>query len=552
MNYLLVFFISFLLVELITPYVIKQLIRIGVVDHPESRRVHREVTPRMGGVIIYSVVIILLQTFYQDLNSIRLFFMGSVVIFICGILDDLYDINWQIKLVFQCIASALLLTRFANYFNTISFFGIILPTPIDYIVTFLFFLGTINSINLMDGLDGLVSGFSIIALILLGFLGLYKTDYLITILTLALLGSLLAFVKYNSFPAKLFMGDTGSLVLGYFLVFIVVEVLRKFNNSNLDLAFPVLFLGLPILDTLKVMWLRVFDGKSPFLPDKSHLHHIILKNKVRHKTTVFLIHIFSLTFMVNAIVFLKYHNPFSIVAFICLAVLLFFAEKVVSFSNRILLGFKVIVGTVFKLPPLFKLVYIRFLLIVSIICFYTLLLFNFKTIVIDSSKTIFFLLGGGLILLTVATINHLRGNPHSVIYFFLNCIFAFSLNSFFNTIPLDVFNSNYIILHIGQFAFYYLVTVVIMFLMARYSLITEKIVFINGVDLLLIVATIIVLLVPIITQLNMPFLSLAVITCLVLLIWFKIIHYFYLKTSSILFYSIFIFNFIVLLNALVR
>lgn len=547
MNNLLVFFLSFIITEVSTPYLIKIFKSKGIVDKPSSRKVHSELIPRMGGIIIYSVVIIIFQAFYQDINSVKLFLTGSVIIFLCGIIDDFHELNWKVKFGLQSAAVIFLMLRFIPKFDGVLFFGYIIPDPLGYILLFFFMVGTINSINLMDGLDGLASGFSILTILFIGFLGYYKDYEIVVIISTALLGTLLSFLKYNSYPAKIFLGDSGSLVLGYFLVFLSIEILRPFGTKTLDLTFPVLLLGVPIIDTLKVMYLRMREGRLPFTPDKKHLHHVIFGNNIRHKTTVFIIHTLSIGFMLNALFYLRYHNELTYLIFFLMGLFLISIKKLISLSNIVVKIIKDVSGSLFKLPSLAKDIYTKLFIPLSIISFVLLILLQFRYVSVGASKLHLAMLATGITLFTTAVYSFKKTNLISPIYVFFNILFYLTFNYFLKE------ESRFILADImlfpnlvNHFLFYFLAFVVLVFLMIRYSLLPKEEIFLSGMDLTLLSIAMLFFIVQPLSQWDLTALNYSLIVSLVVYIWFKIVQYYFKRTSMFLYFGLFLVNFIIL------
>lgn len=552
MDIFFLFFISYLMTEISTPYIIDLFIRKGIVDKPEARKIHNSEIPRMGGVVIYSVFIILFQAFYQDINSVKLFFTGSIVIFICGIIDDLYDLDWRVKFAIQSIGGIILLMRFTPVFNGIIIFGIEIPAPFNYALLFFFIIGTMNSINLMDGLDGLTSGFSILAIFFIGFLALYKGYALLIIITSILLGSLLSFLKFNSYPAKIFLGDSGSLVLGYFLVFLSIEILRPFGTKPLDLTFPVLLLGVPIIDTLKVMYLRMREGRLPFTPDKKHLHHVIFGIQVRHKTTVFIIHLLSILFMINALLYLRFHSVISIIVFALLGSLLLFAKYFTTLTNKSIIIFKRLTLHAFELPIYAVNFFRKVVVKVSFVVVFFVLLFEYKYFPDSSAKVVFIMMAGGAILFIVAIQQYLKNNNLITIYVFFNLLFFFSVNLFLQDSYVQVITS---VLSINRklinFPFYLITLVVIIFLIGRYSLLPSKNIFFNGMDLSIISFSLMFFILQPFSQWDTTSVNHSLITSLVVYIWFKVFNCFYTRAAIIIYFGFFILNFSTLVFSLI-
>ena len=162
MKYPLIFFAGLVITIFLTPYLITFLQRFEIVDKPDRRRINTTTIPRMGGVIIFVVVMLLIFSFFPDLNSIRLLIVSALLISVCGTLDDILTTKWHVKFLFIFIAALFLITYFSPSFSSLKLFGITFPTPLDYIVLCVFMVGVINSVNLLDGLDGLASGFSLL------------------------------------------------------------------------------------------------------------------------------------------------------------------------------------------------------------------------------------------------------------------------------------------------------------------------------------------------------------------------------------------------------
>ncbi len=280
MKYPLIFFAGLVITIFLTPYLITFLQRFEIVDKPDQRRINKTTIPRMGGIVIFIVVMLLIFSFFPDLNSIRLLIVSALLISVCGTLDDILTTKWHVKFLFIFIASMFLITYFSPSFSTLKLLGVTLPSPLDYIVLCVFMVGVINSVNLLDGLDGLASGFSLLVFSMFFVLANILQDELLMVSMAALAGTLLGFLNYNAHPAKIFLGDTGSLLLGFFLLFSSVSISNKLSLDELDLTFAIIVLGVPIIDTLKVMLTRILKKKNPFHPDKTHIHHVIFDNKI--------------------------------------------------------------------------------------------------------------------------------------------------------------------------------------------------------------------------------------------------------------------------------
>lgn len=287
-------FIALILSLLLVPGVAKLAIHIGAVDKPNARKVHTKIMPRMGGLAIYVsffVVLFLSQSMTQQLFGL---FLGGTVLVIVGIIDDMKDIPAKVKLCGQIVAACIVVAFgvrvdfMTNFFHGDTFFLSVFSIP----VTIIWIVSIINAINLIDGLDGLAAGISIIAAITMAIVGYASGQAAMASMAMILIGATLGFLRYNFHPAKIFMGDTGSMFLGYNLaVFAVLGVAKSF--TLLSLVTPILVLAIPILDTLFAIIRRKMNHKPIFKPDKHHLHHCLLNYGFSHRDTVLIIYAVS-------------------------------------------------------------------------------------------------------------------------------------------------------------------------------------------------------------------------------------------------------------------
>jgi len=332
MQYLIIFFATLVVTIFVTPYFIGLFTRIKIVDIPDGiRKLHTAPVPRMGGLLIFSVFLTSVFIFYGDINSIKYYLFGAIIIFTLGAYDDLLGTGWLLKFIYQTVAASLLLLFLIPKISAVTFFTFELTIIPGIILLGFFIVGTINAFNLLDGLDGLVSGISLLVFILLFFISLNLLDVFSLVILSTIIGCLTGFLKYNSYPARIFLGDSGSFLLGYLVVSAVLIVSIDKPGGVLDLTFPIILLAVPIADTLKVFFERVISGKHPFAADRSHIHHIVHSRNITHQTTVFVITIYSLLFAANAIIYKFYSNPVGILVFVILIFPLLFASKIVQF-----------------------------------------------------------------------------------------------------------------------------------------------------------------------------------------------------------------------------
>ncbi|WP_227762385.1 MraY family glycosyltransferase [Zhaonella formicivorans] len=276
-----------------TPFVKKLAIKIGATDAPNARKVHKQVMPRLGGLAIY-LAFTLTVLFTQPLTTQVLgLLLGGLIIMLVGLLDDTYGLSPKVKLLGQIVA-ALVAVQFGyrvefitNPFNggIIDLVDLKLSTP----VTLFWIIGITNAINLIDGLDGLAAGTSAIAAVTMAVVAWSEGLPEIAVLALILAAAVLGFLKYNFNPAQIFMGDSGSLFLGFNLGALAIEGLTK-GATVISLFIPIVILGIPIMDTMFAIIRRFSNGQPIFQPDKKHLHHCLLELGLSHKQTVLAIY----------------------------------------------------------------------------------------------------------------------------------------------------------------------------------------------------------------------------------------------------------------------
>lgn len=323
--------LCFLLSIALTPIAKKIAIKIGAVDQPNDRKVHNKLMPRLGGVAIFVSFIIGFVIFNPDSPYFVSILIGAILIATLGFFDDIYDLSPFIKFGVQFLAAIIVVLDGAQIDH--------INLPMDKVielgyfsipVTILWVVGITNAINLIDGLDGLAAGVSSIALITISGLAITQGYAFSAFTGFLLLGSTLGFLVYNFHPAKIFMGDTGALFLGYLIG--VLSILGFKNATLFSLIVPITILGVPILDTFFAI-VRRFVNKQPFYtPDKLHLHHGLLRLGFGHRQTVILIYCMSSLFSLAAIILTKSTLWGSTITFFALAILI---EVVVELTGLV-------------------------------------------------------------------------------------------------------------------------------------------------------------------------------------------------------------------------
>ncbi|OIK16343.1 undecaprenyl-phosphate alpha-N-acetylglucosaminyl 1-phosphate transferase [Bacillus sp. MUM 116] len=318
----LTFLLCFLCSILITPIIKKLAFKVGATDNPNQRKVHKKIMPRLGGLAIYVSFILGLLLLHPNSQYHAAIVVGSIIILATGILDDIFELSARIKFLLQ-IAAALIVVFWGGVhvdFINLPFGGEIEFGAMSVPITVIWIVGVTNAINLIDGLDGLAAGVSSIALITISAMAIVMGDFYTMTMGAILLASTLGFLIFNFHPAKIFMGDTGALFLGYMIA--VLSLLGFKNVTFISFVVPVIILGVPISDTFFAIVRRLYNKNPLSAPDKSHLHHCLLKLGFTHRQTVLLIYAMSAMFGLAAVIFTMttFWGSFLLIAIILLAI----------------------------------------------------------------------------------------------------------------------------------------------------------------------------------------------------------------------------------------
>ena len=276
-----------------TPPVRLLAFRIGAIDIPtDARRMHKKPIPRIGGLAIFAGFLISSLVFCELSSQLFAIWIGGAILVILGILDDIFRLPALIKLVVQLIVAGIAVS-FGILIEHITLFGAHIEFGYFAIpITIFWIVGLSNAINLIDGLDGLSCGVSAITSISIFMVMLITGDFTSALITAILTGACLGFMPYNKNPAKIFMGDTGALFLGYTLSIISVQGLFKLHTM-LSFLVPISIFALPIFDTLVAILRRVLHGQSPFHPDRGHFHHKLVDMGFTHREAVKILYAIS-------------------------------------------------------------------------------------------------------------------------------------------------------------------------------------------------------------------------------------------------------------------
>ena len=294
----------------------------NIEDTANERKVHTGSKPSMGGIAIFFgfLVSALLFAFTEEqFSQPLLILLALVLVLLSGILDDLVHLSPSYKLAVQ-IPASLIVIHYAGI-RIESFYGFLgideLPIAISYSLTCFTFIVIINAVNLIDGLDGLAGSIVLVSTTTMGF-WFYMADlYYMSVFCAAIAGGIIGFLVYNWEPSKLFMGDTGSLFLGFFVAIGAVHFLQQnallnhehyFLHVNNPVTTAICVFSIPLSDTLRVFSLRLKAGKSPFSPDRNHLHHMIMDLGFNHSGTTLILATANLSFIILALSMSNYSD----------------------------------------------------------------------------------------------------------------------------------------------------------------------------------------------------------------------------------------------------
>jgi UDP-N-acetylmuramyl pentapeptide phosphotransferase/UDP-N-acetylglucosamine-1-phosphate transferase len=303
--------VSFLVAFTAIPVVIKIADAKKLFDLPDQRKIHFTPIPSLGGIGIFAALMLTVSTMvsFSEAPGLQYFIGASVIIFFLGLKDDILLISPMKKFAGQLIAAFLLV--YPGHFQLTSLHGFLgltaLPPIFSQIFSYITILVVVNAFNLIDGIDGLAGSLGLVSTLFFGVVFAIEKDFSFALLSFSMAASLLAFLSYNYSPAKIFMGDTGSLLLG---LVNAVLVIRFINTASLPgtvlqfsaapaIGFAALFV--PLMDTLRVTIVRVYKGRSPFAPDVNHIHHLLMKKGLTHMQITGILGLLAIAFIGFAI-----------------------------------------------------------------------------------------------------------------------------------------------------------------------------------------------------------------------------------------------------------
>lgn len=319
---------------LLTPWVRMLAIKVGALDYPDQRKVHNGTMPRMGGLAVYLAFVMAVLLFRELTTQVLGLLAGATVILLLGIADDIRGLSARVKLAGQILA-ALVIVQFGiqvdyitNPLNGDIFVLGLLSIPL----TVFWIVAVTNAVNLIDGLDGLAGGVACIAALTMAAVawtqfGMSGMTEMI-MLALTLVAAVIGFLRFNFHPARIFLGDTGSMFLGFTLSVLAIMSLTK-SATAVSVIIPLVILGVPLLDTFFAILRRCHEHRPIMQPDKKHLHHQLMAMGLNHRQTVLAIYALSAFLGFNAVVINLITNDQALVLLVILAVaVIYLADRV--------------------------------------------------------------------------------------------------------------------------------------------------------------------------------------------------------------------------------
>jgi UDP-GlcNAc:undecaprenyl-phosphate/decaprenyl-phosphate GlcNAc-1-phosphate transferase len=310
-------FLQFVLALLIAAACIRPLARLaprlGLTDAPGPRKVHVTPIPRVGGIAMAIGILVPILLTHAVTGPLAGFLAGAATLLVFGVWDDRSDLGYRAKFAGQVMAVLLCMWLGDVRIETLTLDQRLeLPPFLSYGLTFLFLVGVTNAVNLSDGLDGLAGGMALLCLCAIALLAAVSGNVPVVAVSLIECGAILGFLRFNTHPAQIFMGDCGSQLLG-FSIGVLAILATQGESTSVSAALPLLLLGLPILDTVSVMTQRIAAGRSPFSSDRNHFHHKLLGLGFAHSEAVIVVYLLQAALFLVAYT-LRFESDLTIVA----------------------------------------------------------------------------------------------------------------------------------------------------------------------------------------------------------------------------------------------
>ena len=336
--FIIAFFCAFVIAFLVTPLARRLALKVGALDVPKTeRKIHNKPMPYFGGLAMYVAIIACTIVFlpHDDIN--KSIIIGATILVLVGIVDDMYDMPAKVKLAFQIIAAIVAVAGGVRIFfisNPFHDTGLSMLNNLSIPITIIWIVGVTNTINLIDGLDGLAAGVSGIAALSLLLTAFIKGYDFIIVQCAIVAGASIGFLPHNFNPAKIFMGDTGSMLLGYMLSIIAILGTVK-SVAAITLLVPIFAIGIPILDTFFAIIRRLINKKPIMQPDKEHLHHQLMKKGLSQKQTVLVLYAISIVLGLTAVFISSVDSSIGIFTGALVALIIFILAKKFNLLKKV-------------------------------------------------------------------------------------------------------------------------------------------------------------------------------------------------------------------------
>lgn len=328
MIYLSTILMSLFVTIALIPIFIRVAMRIHLMDVPDSRKVHTTPIPRCGGIAIAVGACLPVVVWQYAGKFIGAYLAASGMLVAIGMVDDYRGLNYRVKFAGQILSAAVMVIYGGIRITSLGDLlpdDVILSEWVSVPLTLFAIVAVTNAINLSDGLDGLAGGLCLLSLCCIGYLANLVENPMVVFLAVSLAGAIFGFLRFNTFPASLFMGDTGSMFLGFSVVTLSLAITQ--DATPFSPWLPLIIVGLPVMDTVAVMGERIRDGRSPFLADKNHFHHKLLRMGLYHSESVMVIYVLQ-GIMISAAIFFRFYGDIFLLtgylAFFSLVVSVFF------------------------------------------------------------------------------------------------------------------------------------------------------------------------------------------------------------------------------------
>lgn len=326
---------AFLVSFIILPVIIKYSLAKNLLDVPGRRKIHKKVTPSMGGIGIFGgfLMAVFVWIDFDQWSNVHYLLASLFLVFLLGVRDDIVPFRALHKLFGQIVAVVILLFSSVQINSLYGFFGIgeIHPVIAYPLTAFVIILVT-NSFNLIDGLDGLAGSIALVALTSFGIWFFLAGDSVFALFCFSMAGGVLAFLVYNWEPSEIFMGDTGAMVIGMLLAVLAIHFVNVNDTLapgtsikfNAPIAGAASFIIIPLADTLRIIILRISRGQSPFAPDKSHIHHAIMRLGMTHAKTAIILATVNTLFIIGVFTFRDLRDEYVVAGVAAMASVLSF------------------------------------------------------------------------------------------------------------------------------------------------------------------------------------------------------------------------------------